>query len=109
MFNNSDNPNGTHTYGVYYDKPSKRYRAVGLTHLYTKDKKRFQQVSKGFIMPMKFKEFEVVSGVHNSFYDKNINGKPINLQDSNVTEISKRHLSKKQSDSIKAFAKRKIN
>lgn len=44
-----DKPDGTHTYAVYYDKPSKRYRAVALTHLYVKDDKRFKQVKKGNI------------------------------------------------------------
>lgn len=37
----SDNPEGVHTYAVYYDKKTKRNRAVALTHLYQKDEKRF--------------------------------------------------------------------
>lgn len=102
----SDNPNGTHTYAVYYDRKSKSYRAVGLTHLYLKDPKRFKQVSKGMIKKMKFKEFEAPSGVKDSYFEKNIKGKKIDLNDKdNVVNVEKRHLSKKQSDTIKRFAK----
>ena len=104
MFN-SNNPNGKHTYAVYYDRKNKRYHAIQLTHLYVKDANRFKQVSKGNIMVTKFKEFDVPSGVRNQYYNKNVNGGKINLNDkSNVKLVSKRHLSKKQSDKIKLFA-----
>lgn len=103
----SDNPDGTHTYAVYYDRKSKSYRAVGLTHLYLKDAKRFKQINKGFIKKMKFKEFETPSGVHDCYFEKNIKGKKIDLNDKkNVVNVEKRHLSKKQSDEIKKFAKK---
>ena len=103
-----NDPNGIHTYAVYYDKKTKKNRAVGLTHLYVKDEKRFKQVTKGNIMVMKFKEFDVPSGVKNSYFDKNIQGKKIDLKDkSNVKFISQRYLKKVQSDRIKNFAKRK--
>ena len=103
----SSNPNGTHSYAVYFDRKSKSYRAVGLTHLYVKDNKRFQQVQKGHIMVTKFKEFDVPSGVKNSYFVKNTSGGKININDaSNVTLISQRYLSKKQSSMIKGFAKR---
>ena len=101
----SDNPNGTHTYAAYYDRKNKRYNAVQLTHLYVKDEKRFKQVSKGTIKVMKFKEFDVPSGVRNQYYSKNVQGGKIDLKDeTNVKVISNRHLSKKQSDKIKLFA-----
>ena len=93
-----DKPEGTHTYAVYYDKPSKRYRAVALTHLYVKDDKRFKQVKKGNIRIEKFKEFDVPSGVKNYYYDKN-----------NVIKTEKRYLSKSQSERIKKFAKYDCN
>ena len=101
----SNYPNGTHTYATYYDRKNKRYNAIQLTHLYVKDTNRFKQVSKGNIMVTKFKEFDVPSGVRNQYYNKNVNGGKINLNDkSNVKLVSKRHLSKKQSDKIKLFA-----
>lgn len=100
-----DKPDGTHTYAVYYDKPSKRYRAVALTHLYVKDDKRFKQVKKGNIRIEKFKEFEVPSGVQNYYYDKTLSGKKIDLSDKkNVVKVERRYLSKTQSKRIKDFA-----
>lgn len=103
----SDNPDGTHTYAVYYDRKSKSYRAVGLTHLYLKDQKRFDKVKKGFIKKMKFKEFELPSGVHDYYFEKTIKGKKIDLNDKkNVVNVEKRHLPKRQAEAIKRFAKR---
>ena len=88
---NSNNPNGTHTYAAYYDRANKRYNAVQLTHLYVKDDKRFKQVKRGDIMVTKFKEFDVPSGVRNQYYNKNINGSKIDLNDkSNVKFVSNR-------------------
>ena len=100
-----DKPEGTHTYAVYYHRPTKRYRAVGLTHLYVKDDKRFKQVKKGNIRIEKFKEFDVPSGVRNFYFDKNIFGKKIDLSDTeNVPKVEKRYLSKAQSERVKKFA-----
>ena len=56
---------------------------------------------------MKFKEFEVPSGVKNSYFEKDVNGKPLNWKNKkDVSAVSKRYLSKLQSNKIKAFAKR---
>lgn len=105
-----DKPEGTHTYAVYYDKPSKRYRAVALTHLYVKDDKRFKQVKKGNIRIEKFKEFDVPLGVKNYYYDKTTTGRKIDLSDkNNVIKTEKRYLSKSQSERIKKFAKYDCN
>ena len=102
----SDNPNGTHTYAVFYDRRNRQYNAVQLTHLYVKDDDRFRQVRRGNIKVMKFKEFDVPSGVRNSYYNKNVLGGKIDLLDSsNVVRVFRRYLSKNQSDSIKAFAR----
>ena len=104
----SGNPNGTHTYAAYYDKKNKRYNAVQLTHLYVKDKKRFEQVKQGMLMVAKFKEFDVPSGVKNSYFYKNVTGGKIDLKDkNNVRLVSTRNLSKKQSEKIRLFAKKK--
>ena len=101
----SNNPNGTHHYAVYYDRHNKRYNTVQLTHLYVKDKNRFQQVKRGNIAIEKFKEFDTPTGVKNSFYNKNSFGERIDLIDKkNVFYVSKRNLNKKQSDRIKNFA-----
>lgn len=105
MFN-SKNPNGNHTYAVYYDKATKSYRAVQLTHLYIKDDVRFKQVKRGNIMVEKFNEFSVPSGVRNEFYYKNSTGGKINLKHKDVIDITNRHLSSKQSQRIINFAKK---
>lgn len=101
----SNNPNGIHTYAVYYDKQTKRNHAIALTHLYIKDDKRFKQVRKGNILVSNFKEFDTLTGVQNYYYSKNTNGQTINLKDSNIVKVYKRYLSKKQSNKLKAFAK----
>jgi hypothetical protein len=102
-----DNPEGSHTYAVYYDRASKRNRAVGLTHLYVKDNKRFTQIKNGLITVEKFKEFETPSGVKNSYFDKNLKGGKIDLKDSENVKVYKRYLPAKQADRIKKFAKRR--
>lgn len=103
----SDKPKGFHTYAVYYDKQNKRYNAIQTTHLYTKDENRFRQVRRGNIAIAKFKEFDVPSGIKNSYFSQNKNGTKINVNDKyNVIPISSRHLSKKQSDFLKSFARR---
>ena len=78
---NSDKPNGTHSYAVYYDRVHKENRAVALTHLYIKDQKRFRQVKKGNIMITNFKDFDTPTGVKNYYYSKNTNGQKINLKE----------------------------
>lgn len=105
----SDNPLGTHTYAVYYDRKNKRNNAIVLTHLYLKDPKRFNQVKKGNIMISKFKEFDTPSGVQNSYYSKSISGDVIDLKNSNVVKVYKRRLPRKQAKQLKNFAKRNIN
>lgn len=106
----SDNPNGIHTYAVYYDAKTKTNNAVALTHLYIKDDKRFKQVKKGNIRVEKFKEFDVPSGVQNYYYSKTVDGTNIDLKNTdNVKFIGSRFLSKSQSERIKKFAKNNYN
>ena len=58
-------------------------------------------------MVTKFKKFDIPSGARNPYYSKDVNGGTIDLKDvTNVKILSKRHLSKKQSDTIKMFAKK---
>ena len=107
---NSNEPNGVHTYAVYYDRKKKEYRAVALTHLYIKDDKRFKQVKRGNIAIEKFKEFPVPSGVKNYFYSRNVNGGKIDVNDTaNIKFVSRRYISTKQSNRIKNFAKKNYN
>ena len=106
----SDDPEGIHTYAVYYDRKKREHHAIGLTHLYVKDKTRFNQVKRGMLMVENFKEFKnIPSGVKNFYYSKDKNGKKINLKDNNVVKVHKRFLPKKQADKIKKFAYKNYN
>lgn len=103
----SSNPEGTHTYAVYKDRDSNEIRAIQLTHLYTKDEKRFVQVRNGNILVEKFKEFDVPSGVRNQYYNRDVNGNKINLKNNNVFKNSNRFLKHDQAERIRKFAKYK--
>ena len=104
MYKTDENDNGVHYYLVYYDRKSKSYHAVQLTHLYIKDKNRFKLVEKGFILVEKFKEFDVPSGVRDIVYTTNVNGTKIDIRDKkNIVKIFSRFISKHQSDRIKKF------
>ncbi len=103
----SNDPEGVHSYAVYYDRASKSYRAVALTHVYLKDKKRFDQVKRGNIKVMRLPGFELPSGVQNYYYDEDYSGKKVDLKNKNVVHLSKSHLKKELSDSIKSFSKKR--
>ncbi len=78
--------------------------------MYVKDDKRFMQVKRGNIRIEKFREFDVPSGVKNYYYSRNTSGGKIDLKDKvNVVNVSKRYLSKTQSNRIKNFAKKNYN
>lgn len=101
----SDNPEQVHSYAVYRDPKTREIRAVALTHVYIKDKKRFKQVRNGNITIMNFPDFTLPSGVQNYYYATNISGGKIDLKDkANVVKVGKRYLSKTQSDKIKEFS-----
>lgn len=107
MFN-SNKPNGTHDYLVYKDKTSNEVRAIELTHLYKPDKYRLAQVRSGLLKKMYFKHRDTPTGVNNGYLNKNISGKPINLnhKDVNMNVYRKTRISKKQQADILKFAKK---
>ena len=108
MYETNENDNGTHFYLIFYDKKSKRYKAIQLTHLYYKDEKRFRQVKIGQISIEKFKEFEVPSGVRDKCYEHNAKGEKIDINDrQNVEFIYKRNLSQIQKTRIMNFVNKR--
>lgn len=109
LYKDKKNPNGTHYYGVYYDKTKRETRAVALTHLYVKDKKRFVHVKRGNIKIEKFKEFDVPTGVKNYYYSRDVDGNKINLKNPDVVKVSKRYLTKSQANRVKNFAYKNYN
>ena len=108
MYKTDENDNGTHYYLIYYDRKTKSYHAIQLTHLYIKDNNRFKQVQKGNIKIEKLKEFDVPSGIKKELYTSNNGGGKIDILDrKNVVKIYPRYISKKQSSRIKNFIKEK--
>ncbi len=93
--------NGVHHYGIYYDRKAKEYRAVQLTHLYNRDEKRFVQLRKGFLSPIKLKEFETPTGIRNEYYATDVDGNKIDIHNNDVKILRK--LSPRQSKQIKDF------
>ena len=108
MYKTDKADKGSHHYLVFFNRKTKRYNAIQLTHLYIKDKERFKQVKKGLITIEKFKEFDVPSGVKKEVYTSTLSGRNINLNDSkNVVEVGNRYLSKNQSKRILDFVNKK--
>ena len=107
MFNKNANYKDRHLYAVYYDKKSKKYRAIETTHLFLPDKKRFSDIKKGHLKKVKFPNFELPSGVNNNYYETDINGKSININHPDIKLISKKHLPKNVANDIISFAKTK--
>lgn len=108
MYKTGDDDHGAHWYAVFFNRKERRYNAVQLTHLYKRDDRRFEQVKKGNIKIEKFKEFDVPSGVKRQIYHSNAKGGAIDMKDGRfIIKITKRHLSKKQSERIKRFVGKK--
>ena len=100
----TDNPDGEHTYALYYDKKAKAYRAIQTTHLYKKDVKRFKQLERGALMKIRLPNSDVPSAVRSYHYTNNVNGGKIDIKNSAVSIISKNHLPKTLSSKIKEFS-----
>lgn len=103
---NSGNPMGEHTYAVYTDNETKEVRAVETTHLYIPDKSNMEKLRKGLLRKVKFNGYETPSGVHNAYYNTNINGEPIDLSHADI-RIDKTPIPQSQAIDIKTFAKNK--
>ena len=104
MYVGTDDPNGHHTYAVYKDKKTNKYRAIQLTHIYEKKKERL--IDKGYLKVEKLKQFKHPTGIHNMYYETDINGN--NLYFGKKTKyqcVGK--VSNNQARRIKNFAKRK--
>ena len=96
-------PNGVHTYAVYKDRKTKKYRAIQLTHLY--EPKKVNLIKRGYLMETKLKQFDFPTGVHSEYYDKYVNGQPLNFgRDTRHRYVGRVPLHKAKK--IKKFAKR---
>lgn len=101
----TDNPNGTHTYAVYYDRGKREYRAIPTTHLYREDPNRMKEKKAGALMQVKFPSVFLPSGVKDYYHTTDVNGNKINVKSKNVQFISNKHIPKKLSDRVKRHAK----
>lgn len=101
-------PGKCHDYAGYYSRVSKKWRLVGLTHLF--DPKRERQMLAKQVMPMVFAAykkngFDIPSGVWNAYIESDIRGRPIDLRRMEAIPLEKGKLSRQQSAKIRAFAK----
>ncbi len=105
----SSNPYGTHDYLLYKDRATGEVRAVKLTHLYSKDPKRFAQLKRGLLKKMDFPHRETPSGVDKHYKTTDVNGRPIdpNSRFINTNVYRKARVSSKQADDVLRFVKRK--
>ena len=75
MFNCS-NPTGIHYYGMYWNRSSRKYNAVQLTHIARKDPLRYSQADDGTIKTIRIQELDKYadSGITKKNYIADING-----------------------------------
>lgn len=104
MYVGKDNPNGRHTYAVYKDKSTGKYRAIQLTHIYEPKKEKL--INKGYLKVENFQQFRYPTGVHNSYYETDVNGKNLNFGRNTRFECIGK-VPSSQAKRIKNFAKRK--
>lgn len=97
----SENPNGYHTYLVYYDKRDKKNYAITTTHLYKADPKRMGQVRDGKYKKVKLPGFELPSGVYHKPNKTTAWGSDIDIHSKDVH--LKQTISKSKAKSILRF------
>lgn len=104
----SSNPYGTHDYLLYKDRATGEVRTVQLTHLYSKDPKRFAQLKRGLLKKMSFPHRETPSGVDKYYKSTDVNGRPIdpNSRFINANVYRKARVSAKQAKDVTRFVKR---
>ena len=93
--------NGLHTYAVYKDKKTNKYRAIQLTHLL--EPKKEKQINKGNLRVEKFKFFKFPTGVPKQYYDCDVNGKNLNFG-KNTKHLFVCNVPSKQAQRIIKFA-----
>lgn len=80
MYNDNKNKNGFHYYILDYDRHTKSYTAYQLTHLYSKDVKKFNQLNKGKLCKLSLSKFETPSALKKNCYKTNTNNEKITLK-----------------------------
>lgn len=103
-------PNQAHIYAVYKDKATGETRLIQMTHVI--EPKKEKAIKKGYLMPVKLPNVDMPSGVNNSYYNKDINGDPIDLQKIKAKDIEGKkkkatYIRKSLAEKIIAFAQKK--
>ena len=99
--NTGYNENGYHHYLVYTDKYTGQNVAVETTHLYLKDKDRFEKLKNGQGIKMSLPGMETPSLITKTFYTTNSKGKGIDFAHRDVKV--KRKISKSKSRRLFKF------
>lgn len=102
--------NQEHIYAVYKEEKSGELRAVQLTHLY--DHKRVQALERKLLKEVKLPSIKYPSGAKNSYFAKDINGNPLDLDavEGHIIKNSKNktvYVPAKTAKEIKRFAKKR--
>lgn len=102
MFN-SNNPNGIHYYGFFWNRQYRRYNAIQLTHIAKVDNIRYNQADNGIIKNVRIKKLDKYadSGITKKNYINNVYG---NLLHPNMGIVVVNKVSGSTAKKIKNFA-----
>lgn len=103
-------PNGVHLYAAYTDEETKELRLVQMTHVLENRKEK--KIKSGKLLLVKLPNVDMPSGVHNSYYCKDVNGDAIDLAKVKAQNVKSKsgkatYVRKPMADKIKAFAKKR--
>ena len=100
MFNRQSNR--THLYAFYWNRQYRKYNAVQLTHIATKDPRRYHQANTGLIKAIRIKRLDpyAASGVKKTNSIADINGNLLN-RNMGVTVVNR--VSSSVANKIKQF------
>lgn len=97
----SNNPNGFHHYIIYHDKRRGQNCAILTTHLYYRDKSRFNSLRRGEGIKISLPGFEAPTMVKKKVYEHDGEGRPIDFANGNI--IVKGRLNRSKSKRIWQF------
>lgn len=100
MFNS--NSNRSHYYAFFWNRRYRKYNAIQLTHIATKDNVRYSQVNNGLIKPVRIKKLDPYadSGIKKAKFINDINGNSLHPS-IGVVVVNK--VSGSSADKIKRF------
>ena len=102
MFRSND-PNGFHYYGFWWNKHYGKYNAVQLTHISNRDNVRYNQADNGLVKPIHLNQIDKYAdnGITKKKFISDVNGSPLNP---NIGLVVINKVSGSSSKKIKSFA-----